>query len=118
MSRFYHDFTSELTPDETKRLSDLCDMMFRQFVWEREQPAHICEQSHAGKLTETKEKSEDGKTLVSRSHELTPVCHDCNRGLIRPEGGESDTWICPAVHRLPLRALKTDQAVECGKLLG
>jgi hypothetical protein len=116
MPRFYHDFTRELTPDETKRLSDICDVLFDTFEWEREQPVHICEKKHGGKLTTTREEKDiTGKTYVSNNYEFAAICHDCGRGLIRPRGGQTDTWICPSIHAHPLRAEKTDQAVECGR---
>jgi copper oxidase (laccase) domain-containing protein len=115
MPRFYHDFTRELTSDETKRLSDICDVLFETFEWEREQPVHVCEQRHGGKVIEEKEKSADGIASVIRKQEFAAICHDCGRGLIRPRGGQTDTWICPSVHNHPLHATKTDSAVECGR---
>jgi hypothetical protein len=116
MPRFTHDFSRDLTPDETKRLADICDVMFNTFEWEREQPVHVCEQVHGGKVITTRsEKDITGQTFTINNHQFAAICHDCGRGLIRPQGGESDTWMCPSVHNHPMRALKMDHAVECGR---
>jgi hypothetical protein len=106
VSIFKHDFPRELSEKETQRLADVCDALFRIFEWEREQPVHVCEQKHGGKLIETE---------GSFAHEQTPLCHDCGRWLVRPQGGHSETWVCPSVSAHPLRAIKPDHAVECGR---
>jgi hypothetical protein len=124
MPRFTYDYELDrtLTADEEARLTAMCQGTIAQMEWEHTQPAHICEQKHAGKLLEVPDENEDGtpvlvagRPTVTLVHEFLPLCHDCGRQLIRPAGTDATAWVCPAVHRHPLRATDTDTAVECGR---
>jgi hypothetical protein len=124
MPRFTYDYELDriLTADEEARLSAMCEGMISQMEWEHTTPAHICDQKHAGKLIETQDLDEkgkpvlmNGKSVVTRTYEYEPTCHDCGRQLIRPAGQDAHTWVCPSVHRHPMRATMFDTAVECGR---